>query len=646
MPIQRPRTFANMAADASFDNLARQFGHLPLIDRFPNCFPDINPVDVYRSHITSILHDITGVDPSVIYPALQWTATLEKGDLMLAIPALRIKGKPDDLGKQWLDKTSSLTADFQWPESPLVEKPVQSGPFIPFFFKAGPLAKTVIPMALSHRADFGTNNSVGLKDLQNPDKGRQRMIVEFSSPNIAKPFHAGHLRSTIIGGFLSNLYKSAGYDVIAINYLGDWGKQYGVLALGFEKYGNETDLEQDPINHLFQVYVKISRDVKDEKDQADKLKAEGKEDEAKKLLDEGLDEQARKYFKKMTEGDEEALALWRRFRDFSIERYKKTYARLNIHFDEYSGESKVSEDDMYEAANKLKDLGVAEEHDGALLIDFVKSVPGKEGKQLGKAILRKKDGTALYLTRDISELLNREKKYHFDRMIYVIASEQDLHVKQFFKVVGMMGHKDIADKCQHINFGLVLGMSTRKGTVKFLDDILRDVGDHMHEVMKKNEEKYSQVDDPAKTADVLGISSINNYTFDLQRMTSFEGDTGPYLQYAHARLCSITRKAGLSAEEISTADLSLLTEPMATNLIRVVCQWPDVVSNTLRTLEPTTILTYLFKMTHILSTSYSHLRIVGSEPEVMKARMALYDSARVVLHNGMVLLGLTPLDRM
>ncbi|PHH82913.1 hypothetical protein CDD82_4347 [Ophiocordyceps australis] len=636
-----------MASDASFEKLADQFKHLPLIDKYPNCFPDINPVDIYRAHITSILHDITGVDKTIIYPALLWPATLEKGDLTLAIPALRVKGKPDELGKQWLEK---------WPESPLVEKPVQTGPFFPFFFKTAPLTKTVIPMALSHRTDFGANRALGLRDQIDPSKGRKRMIVEFSSPNIAKPFHAGHLRSTIIGGFISNLYRVAGWDVTTINYLGDWGKQYGVLALGFEKYGNETDLEQDPINHLFHVYVKISKDVAAEKEQAEKLKTEGKEAEANKVLEKGLDEQARQYFKRMTQGDAKALALWSRFREFSIKRYKETYARLNIHFDEYSGESKVSEDDMQNAAEKMKEIGLAEDHDGALLIDFVKNIPGKEGKQLGKAILRKKDGTALYLTRDISELMSRHDRYHFDQMIYVIASEQDLHVKQFFKVVSMMGHKDIADKCQHINFGLVLGMSTRKGTVKFLDDILRDVGDHMHETMRKNEEKYQQVENPVKTADTLGISSvmvqdmlgkrINNYTFDLQRMTSFEGDTGPYLQYAHARLCSITRKAGLSEEDLESADLSLLTEPMAINLVRVISQWPDVVQNTLRTLEPTTVLTYLFKMTHVLSTSYSHLRIVGSEPEVMKARMALYDAARVVLYNGMRLLGLSPLERM
>lgn len=250
-------------------------------------------------------------------------------------------------------------------------------------------------MVLDRKDTFGENKSLGLRDMNDPSKGQQRIIVEFSSPNIAKPFHAGHLRSTIIGGFLANLYRAVGWDVISINYLGDWGKQYGVLAYGFGKYGSEEELVKDPINHLFHVYVKVSKDVAEEKEQAEKLKAEGKEEEAQKLLDEGTDEKARSYFKKMTEGDEEALALWKRFRDYSIERYKKTYARLNIHFDEYSGESKVSEDEMQEAAAKLKEMGLAHDDKGALLIDFTQAVPGKEGKSLGKAILRKRDGTAL-----------------------------------------------------------------------------------------------------------------------------------------------------------------------------------------------------------------------------------------------------------
>ena len=545
-----------------------------------------------------------------------------------------------------------------------------------FYFKPGPLAKAVVPLIRSLGTNYGKNKALGLRDPKNPED-RKRIIVEFSSPNIAKPFHAGHLRSTIIGGFISNLYEGAGWDVTRINYLGDWGKQYGMLALGFERYGDEEALNKDPINHLFNIYVKINQEIKAEEDKIKELKAEGKEAEAAELASKSSDEQARKYFKKMTEGDEAALALWRRFRNLSITRYRETYARLNIHFDSYSGESQVSEAAMEESARKMEEMGISTESDGAKIVDFASLIPGKEGKRLERPIIRKKDGTALYLTRDISELLGRHEKYNFDQMIYVVASQQDLHLKQLFKIVELMGYKDIAAKCQHVNFGMVLGMSTRKGTVKFLDDILRDVADKMHEVMKKNEDKYSQVENPAAVADTLGISSvmiqdmtgkryvtllsrqarnsiwcansdgrINNYTFNMDAMTSFEGDTGPYLQYAHARLCSIERKAAIPVEELAAADLSLLKEPHAVNLIRALSQWPDVLQNTLKTLEPTTVVVYLFKLTHVLSSSYEHIKIVGSEPELQRARMALYDAARHVIANGMRVLGLTPVERM
>lgn len=636
-----------MAADKAVDSLSEQLAQLPPLDKYPNCYPEINPVDIYRAHLTSILHEITGVEPKIIYQSLQWTQTLAHGDMVLPIPALRVKGKPQELGEQWLAK---------WPGSPLVEKPTVNGTFMPIFFKTGPLTKTVIPLARKLGSEFGKNKANGLRDPSDPSKGQKRIVVEFSSPNIAKPFHAGHLRSTIIGGFLAKLYESTGWDVKRINYLGDWGKQYGLLSLGFDKYGNDEDLEKDPINHLFHVYVKINEDVSAEKLEITKLESEGKKEEAQKLKDEGLDEQARRYFKLMTQQDQAAIDRWKKFRGLSITKYKDTYKRLNIEFDEYSGESQVSEEAMNKAATTLLEKGIAEESDNALIVDFTKHVPGKAGKSLEKPVIRKKDGTALYLTRDISELLNRSEKYQFDKMIYVIASQQDLHVKQFFKIVELMGHKDLADKCQHINFGLVLGMSTRRGTVKFLDDILRDVGDFMHDLMRRNEEKYKQVENPEFVADTVGISAvmvqdmsgkrINNYKFDMDAMCSFEGDTGPYLQYAHARLCSITRKAQLSEEDIAGADLSLLTESHATDLVRVLAQWPDVVQNTLKTLEPATILTYLFKMTHVLSSSYDHLKIVGSEPGIMKARMALYDTARLVLNNGMKLVGLTPVERM
>lgn len=508
-------------------------------------------------------------------------------------------------------------------------------------------------MIRSLGSEYGRNKFNGLRDPSDPSQGKKRIIVEFSSPNIAKPFHAGHLRSTIIGGFIANVYEAAGWDTIRINYLGDWGKQYGLLALAYERYGSEEELKKDPINHLYELYVKMNADMSKEKEDIAKEKAEGKDITEREAN--SLDEQARQYFRKMVDGDPAAVALWKRFRELSIVRYKQTYARLNIHFDDYSGESQVTEEAMERTAKQMAEKKISTESEGAMIVNFAELIPGKEGKRLERPIVRKKDGTALYLTRDISELLNRHEKYKFDKMIYVVASQQDLHLRQLFKIIELLGHKEIADKVQHITFGLVLGMSTRKGTAKFLDDILRDVADKMHEVMKKNDVKYCQVANPEATADILGISSvmvqdmsgkrINNYKFDMDTMTSFEGDTGPYLQYAHARICSIERKAALSKEDLASADLSLLTEAHAIDLIRLLAQWPDVVSTVLKSLEPTNILTYLFKMTHVLSGSYDHLRIVGSEPELKKARMALYDAARIVLANGMKLLGLDPVER-
>ncbi|CZR61445.1 probable arginyl-tRNA synthetase, cytosolic [Phialocephala subalpina] len=635
------------AAASSLSDALKSLSLTETLPKYPNCFPEVNPIDIYRAHLTSILTGVTGVDASIIYPALQWTQTLEKGDLVLPVPALRIKGKkPPELAAEWVEK---------FPESPLVHKPTVTGTFLQFFFKVDKLAELLVPSIIHRKNNYGLNPYLGLKENQDPSKGKKRIIIEFSSPNIAKPFHAGHLRSTIIGGFLANLYEGLGWDVIRVNYLGDWGKQYGLLALGFEKYGDENELLSDPINHLFHIYVKISKDLSAEKDQIKEFKEAGKDKEALELENEGLDEQARRYFKAMVDGDEKAIAQWARFRDMSIKRYKETYARLNIHFDDYSGESQVKQERMDFASQKMADMGVSEESEGAVIVDFSKHIKGKPGTSLERPIIKKKDGTALYLTRDISEMMQREDKYHFDEMIYVVASQQDLHLKQLFKIIELMGYKELAAKCKHINFGMVLGMSTRKGTVKFLDDILRDVGEKMHEVMQKNQAKYEQVENPVATADILGISSvmvqdmsgkrINNYEFNMEAMTSFEGDTGPYLQYAHARLCSITRRANMSEDDLLTADLSLLSEPHAQNLIRVISQYPDVVQNTLKTLEPTTILTYLFKMTHTLSSSYDHLRIVGSEPELAKARMALYDAARIVLNNGMRILGLSPVER-
>lgn len=394
--------------------------------------------------------------------------------------------------------------------------PSPFGVHVQFFFRPQPLTNTVIQRILKERATYGTNGNQGLRDPADPSKGSKKVIIEFSSPNIAKPFHAGHLRSTIIGGFLANLHTIMGWNVIKMNYLGDWGKQYGLLANGYKYFGNEEALMKDPINHLFDVYVKVNQivaehdaPIKDLKEQI-KAKKEKNEDvsaqeaELAKLIEASEDEKARRYFKSMEEGDPAALELWRRFRDLSIQKYKETYARLNIDFDIYSGESQVKNESMKAAYETMEKTGVSEQSEGAVIVDFTKH----GAKKLGKAIIVRKDGTPLYLTRDIGAITERDEEHHFDKMIYVVAMQQDLHLAQLFKITELMGHKDLASRCQHINFGMVRGMSTRKGTVKFLDDILGDVRDKMHEVMKKNTEKYEQVENPELTADILGMSSV------------------------------------------------------------------------------------------------------------------------------------------
>ena len=414
-----------------------------------------------------------------------------------------------------------MLTSFQFPESPLVEKPSLDKMFVKFYFKPAALAKLVIPFVLKNSSSYGFNDNLGLRDPSDPSKGKKKTVIEFSSPNIAKPFHAGHLRSTIIGGFLSHLHASAGWDVTSMNYLGDWGKQYGVLAVGFQKYGNEETLLENPIKHLYEVYVKISAISKEElerveaikkdlaslkeksPDEASKKDSEVKrlESELKDLTENSVDEQARKYFKRMVDGDQSALDLWKKFRDLSITKYKDTYARLNIHFDEFSGESKISEESMDEVVKIMKEKKVAENSEGALIVDLT-------ADKLGKAIIKKRDGTSLYLTRDISAAMDRYERFKFDKMLYVVASQQELHLAQLYKILAKIGRTDVSERCLHINFGMVLGMSTRKGTAKFLDDILQDVAEKMHDVMRANESKYQQVEDPLKTADTLAISAV------------------------------------------------------------------------------------------------------------------------------------------
>lgn len=392
-------------------------------------------------------------------------------------------------------------------------------------------------------------------------------------------------------------------------------------------------MEKDPIKHLFDVYVQINKDAGE---------------------NEAIHDEARAYFKRMEDGDEKALGYWKRFRDLSIVAYKKIYARINVHFDLYSGESQYSLEQMRDV---LKDLGeknlLTTLEGGAMAVDL------KEW-DLGTAVIGKTDGSMLYLSRDIAAASDRQKLYDFDDMFYVVATQQHHHFKQLFKILDLQG-KTWADKCHHIDFGLIKSkdgnMSTRKGTVVFLQQILDHVKEEMHEVMKKNETKYAQIEEPEVVADIVGISAIiiqdlsarrhKDYAFDWSRMLSFEGDTGPYLQYAHSRLCSIVRKSPLElTSENALEHLPLLKEKSATDLVDVIGQYPEVVRGLSSTLEPCTLVKYSWKLAHAVSVAYQDVWVHGQEKEIALARLALYTAARHTLGNALRMLGLKPLERM
>ncbi|GAA6049878.1 hypothetical protein JCM3770_004227 [Rhodotorula araucariae] len=621
-------------------------------------------LDVFKLAAAEFIHSVfPEVDLDRAFEGIESGKTGKQaiGDFVVALPRFRLKGKPNDLA----DK---LVSEFK--PTPYLAEIGAAGAFVYFNLATEALFSLVLSQintqtyltpdedysALSHfanlsLADAGADKlpeglSLAKKNGYGTNKSGKgkSVIVEFSSPNIAKPFHAGHLRSTIIGAFLANLYEANGWDVLRMNYLGDWGKQFGILAVGFERYGSEEELAKDAITHLYDVYVKINKD--------------GETDEA-------IHDRAREFFVKMEAGtralslsleacDEHAVGLWKKFRDLSIVKYKETYARLNIWFDVYSGESQVSQQAQQHALEQLQGTGVVEESQGALIVDLKKY-------KLEKTVVRKKDGTSVYITRDIAGAAERYDKYKFDKMIYVVASQQDLHLAQFFKVLDLMGYP-WAPSLQHVNFGMVQGMSTRKGTAVFLEQILDESKRVMHEVMRKNEAKYAAIDDPEYTSDKLGITAvkvqdmsgkrINNYEFKWERMTSFEGDTGPYLQYAHVRLSSVERKNApdvvlpAPSERASAINVALLTEPKAREVVLLLAAYPDVVRAAFKSLEPATICTYAFRLCHAISSAWETLIVKGQPHDVALARLWLFVSAKDVLGSALRLLTLEPLDRM
>ena len=613
------------------------FQRLPKLPELEGTDPARAPQDAFRLAIADQLSRSIGTPLKDTFLAVATGG--KECDYKVVLPRFRLPTKVDELQEKVL-------TEFQPNE--YIERVTKQGPAVLYHVNV----KTLIPLVLStvHALTYGdgaaTEGDSGKKlpSYGSNYSGKGKLcLVEFSSPNIAKPFHAGHLRSTIIGAFLANLYEANGWDVKRLNYLGDWGKQFGLLALGWRRFGDEQKLQENPVQHLFDVYVEINKLASEEGGKGEQIHDE-----------------AREFFKGMEDGKEENLLEWERFRDLSIEKYKETYARLNVHFDESRGESKVRKHHIEDTLSKLRTMDfVSREENGALLADLSKF-------KLEKAVVERKDGTPLYLTRDIPEAEQRYEQYKFDKMIYVISSQQDLHCAQFFKILELLGHpwaQKESEGLLHINFGMVQGMSTRKGTVVFLDHILDETKEQMHDVMRKNEVKYAQLEDPERTADIVGMTAIkiqdmagkriNNYTFDWKRMFSFEGDTGPYLQYNHVRLCSMERmnaedglvlpKEDLDFETMRTERLQV---PEALEIVWLLAQWPDVVRTASRDHQASTIVTFCFKLTHAISSAWEKLIVKNQERDDALVRLWLYRCAKDVLSSALRLLTVTPLERM
>ncbi|CAI5684097.1 unnamed protein product [Oreochromis niloticus] len=419
-------------------------------------------------------------------------------------------------------------------------------------------------------------------------------LVEYSSPNIAKKFHAGHLRSTIIGNFIANLKQSLGNDVIRMNYLGDWGMQFGLLGAGFGQFGSPEKLKQNPLQHLFEVYVRVNKE------------AENNED---------MKQAARDFFRQLEQHESHAVSLWQQFRDITVKEYRHIYERLGVHFDVYSGES-FHQDQAQEVVQQLQSRGLLKTSEkGTGVVDLS---PNRDVTNVCTVL--RSDGTTLYITRDIAAAINRKEKYSFDEMIYVTDKSQENHFSQLFQILLAMGHS-WADGCRHVSFGLVQGMKTRTGEVVFLEDVLDEARARMLNNMSKSK-TTKELENPEDTAEKVGISALiiqdfkgplqSDYKFDWDRMLQAQGDTGVFLQYTHARLCS----------------------------------YDEVLYQSAQDLQPKHLVNFLLKLCHLIASAHRDLPVKGSPEAVAQARLRLFSGACSVLANGMRILGITPVNKM
>jgi arginyl-tRNA synthetase len=456
------------------------------------------------------------------------------------------------------------------------------------------------------------------------------VVIDYSSPNIAKPIGFHHIRTTVLGHALANLHRHLGFRVEGINYLGDWGKQFGLVAVGFAMFGDGA--RRQDMAHLVDVYVKANALA--EKDKA-------------------FDEKARAFFRRMEQGDKEALSLWNEFREASLQGFAPLYARLGIAFEHMEGESRYEGRMDQVIAEIARTVGVRES-DGALVVDF----PYAENEP--PVLLKKTDGSTLYVTRDLAAAEDRWERFHFDRSLYVVARDQAFHFAQLFRVLTAMG-KPWADRCLHVAFGRIAGMSTRKGEVVLLSDVLDEARDRALEKVRENQAAGRiHTDDVETLAEQVGLGAVlfgdlknrrnSDYTFDWDEVLSFEGHTGPYLQYAHARACSLLARGGGAPADF---DATALTLPEEEALVRSVALFPRTVRLAQEGYEPSLVASHLLDVAAAFSRWYTlgnqdrtKRVLTEDDARARAARLALADAVRITLRVGLSLLGIPTPENM
>lgn len=495
------------------------------------------------------------------------------------------------------------------------EKIENKGPYINFFINNEMLVKTVLEDIKEEKESYGSSN-IG---------ENKTVIVEFSSPNIAKPFHIGHIRSTVIGNSLYKIYKFLGFDTVAINHLGDYGTQFGMLIVAYKKWGDHEVIEADPINELLKLYVRFNSEAEN---------------------NEELMNQARYWFKELEEGNEEALELWQWMRDISLKEFNKVYDLLNIEFDSYAGESFYS-DKMVEVIKDLKEKKLIEKSRGAEIVDL-------EPYDMPPALIKKSDGSTLYATRDIAAAIYRKEHYNFYKNIYVVGSQQILHFKQWIKVVELMGHNWAKD-CIHVPFGMVSlesgTMSTRKGRVVFLEDVLKNAIDKTLKIIEERNPKLENKEDVAKQVGIGAVvfqelfnARIKDYVFSWDETLSFEGETGPYVQYTHARASRLLERGEFDLE--NDVDFSLLKEDDELSIVKLLYDFPNIIVNAMEKNEPSIITRLIVDIAKAFNKFYNSCPILSEGEELKKARLLLVYGTKTVIQIGLSLLGIDAPEKM